>query len=129
MADKQYRLTVGNTIPIQCPAAVSNPPALIQYFRNEKKLSQNNQVFLPNSNSLLLHNVSEDDSGVYSCSATNYITGQTITTSYKVHLEVLPSNNHSIKPHAPKFISTPQTNYIAQSGKLCRFIYNEKNKN
>lgn len=115
--EKRYQVTVGNIVSIFCPPPVSNPSALIQYYHNDKKLSPQHVRILPTSNSLLLQNVSVHDSGVYTCSATNYITGQTFVAPFRVILDVVPSR--SVPSSAPKFLSAPQTNYVVQSGKLC----------
>lgn len=113
--EKRYIVTTGNMVSIFCPPPVSNPAALIQYYHDDRKLSTPNVRILPTSNSLLLTHVTTQDSGVYTCSATNYITGQTMHSPFRVNLTVVP--NHSTMPQAPKFLSQPQSNYVVQSGK------------
>ncbi|XP_065214508.1 interference hedgehog-like isoform X2 [Planococcus citri] len=112
--EKHYKVTAGNMVSIFCPPPVSNPSAVIQYYRNDKKISSQHSRILPTSSSLLLQNVSEQDSGVYTCSATNYITSQTFNAPFRVILEVVPSR--SVPQYPPKFLSSPQTNYVVQSG-------------
>lgn len=114
--EKRYQVTVGNMVLISCPPPVSNPAAVIDYYHDDKKLSPPNVRILSTSNSLLLTNVTVQDSGVYTCSATNYITGQTLLSPFRVILTVL--HNHSVLPSSPSFLSVPQNNYVAQSGKF-----------
>lgn len=113
--EKKFQVTVGNMVAIYCPPPVSTPAALIEYFLDERKLSPPGVRILPTSNSLLLANVSVADSGVYTCSATNYITGQTWLSPYRVVLNVVPS--HLMASAPPKFLTLPQTNYVVQNGK------------
>lgn len=114
-SEKRFQVTVGNMVSIFCPPPVSNPAAVIDYYHNDKKLSPPNVRILSTSNSLLLTNVAVQDSGVYTCSATNYITGQTQHSPFRVHLSVV--SGQTVMPSPPRFLATPQNNYVVQSGK------------
>jgi hypothetical protein len=111
--EKRYLVTEGNMVSIFCPPPVSNPAALIQYYHDDRKLPT--PRILPTSNSLLLTHVTSQDSGMYTCSATNYITGTTVPSSFRVNLTVVP--NHTVDPSPPKFLTQPQANYVVPSGK------------
>ncbi len=123
--EKRYQVTVGNMVSIFCPPPVSNPAALIEYYHDNHKLSSPSARILTMPNSLLLLNVTEQDSGVYTCSATNYITGQTIQSPFRVVLSVVP--NQSQLPSCPRFLAVPQNNYVVQSGKSLHDFPPKKN--
>uniref|UniRef100_T1IAC2 Interference hedgehog n=1 Tax=Rhodnius prolixus TaxID=13249 RepID=T1IAC2_RHOPR len=108
---KQYFVTEGNNVAINCPPPVSKPPAIIQYLHNNHIMSESTTI-LPTTGSLLLSNVSQRDAGVYTCSATNYITGQIIDSSLKVTVTVEPPG----EPASPRFLYIPQAKYIVQTG-------------
>ncbi|XP_014257268.1 interference hedgehog-like isoform X2 [Cimex lectularius] len=107
---RQYTVTAGNSVVINCPPPVSKPAAIIQYQHN-KNLVPDNSIILPTTGSLLLSNVSEKDSGVYSCFATNYITGLIIDSPLKITLTV----EQPKEPSPPRFLYTPQSKYVIQS--------------
>lgn len=67
---------------------------------------------LMTTNTLVLENVTSSQSGHYSCSATNYITAQTVQSQLVTTLSVLDSRLQS----APKFLYTPQSLYVVQNG-------------
>lgn len=113
--EKRFQVTAGNMVAIYCPPPASTPAALIEYFHDDHRLSPPSVRILPTSNSLLLTNVSIHDSGVYTCSATNYITSQIAPSPYRVVLNVVSS--HLMTPSPPKFLTVPQTNYVVQNGK------------
>ncbi|XP_069684363.1 interference hedgehog-like [Periplaneta americana] len=108
-----YEVRTGNTVAIHCGAPYSNPPASIQYYRNKEKLKVSaNMEFLASMGTLILQNVTTRDSGSYHCAATNYITGQTVTSQFNITLKVVSQCAHQ----ASAFLSTPQTNYSIQAG-------------
>ncbi|KAK9512348.1 hypothetical protein O3M35_000794 [Rhynocoris fuscipes] len=109
--NRHYVVTGGNNVVINCPPPISKPPAIIQYLHNKNIMSESTTI-LPTTGSLLLSNVSQRDSGIYTCSATNYITGQIIDSPLKVTLTVEPPG----EPASPRFLYTPQAKYIVQTG-------------
>jgi hypothetical protein len=81
-----------------------------------------NMEFLASMGTLILQNVTSQDAGTYHCAATNYITGQTVTSQFNITLRVVPQG---IK-EAPHFLNTPRTNYTIQAGNslfLCVISY------
>uniref|UniRef100_A0A1B6CKP4 Interference hedgehog n=1 Tax=Clastoptera arizonana TaxID=38151 RepID=A0A1B6CKP4_9HEMI len=108
---QHYTVTPGNTVAIECPAPVSFPPAVIQYFKNEVMLPASVYT-LVTTGTLILSNVTSKDNGVYSCSASNDITLQTVFSNLKTTLNVAPSS----EKYSPRFLSPPQSVYVAQKG-------------
>lgn len=95
---------------------------LIPYFHRKfvSHIVLESTTILPTTGSLLLSNVSQRDAGVYTCSATNYITGQIIDSSLKVTVTVEPPG----EPASPRFLYIPQAKYIVQTGKFyCCYCY------
>ncbi|KAG8249046.1 hypothetical protein J6590_029396 [Homalodisca vitripennis] len=110
-APRYFTVSAGNNVVIECPAPVSYPPAVIQYYFNNVVLPDSSTMLMT-TNSLVLHNVTSSNSGRYSCSATNYITGQTVQSQLVTSLSVVGSQQQS----APKFLYTPQSLYVVQNG-------------
>ena len=69
---------------------------------------------ISSTGSLVLPNISEKDEGTYSCSASNYITGHTITSHQKIFLRV----SQSTDPQQPRFPYRPEENYTVPAGKF-----------
>lgn len=74
----------------------------------------NQSLVLPQTNTLLLQNVSNFDSATYSCSANNYITGHTIVLDQGTFLTVTRDDT----PAEPRFLSPPPSNYTVTAGKF-----------
>ncbi|XP_054264853.1 interference hedgehog-like [Macrosteles quadrilineatus] len=107
---RYFTVTEGNSVVIDCPAPVSYPPAVIQYYFNNVLLSESSS--LVTTNSLVLHNVTNAQSGRYSCSAFNYITSQTVHSPMVTTLSVIGT----LQPSPPRFLYTPQATYVVQNG-------------
>ncbi|XP_021913765.1 interference hedgehog-like isoform X2 [Zootermopsis nevadensis] len=112
-SSQQYEVVAGNTVALHCGTPYSNPPALVQYYRNNEKLQVSaNMEFLASMGTLILQNVTSQDTGSYHCAATNYITGQTVSSQFNIMLRVVPQGVQE----APHFLNTPCTNYTIQAG-------------
>lgn len=99
---------VGSTISLNCGKPVqSDPPALIQYYKNGEPLSR---TPVSTAGSILLKNVKVEQSGVYTCSATNNIVAQEVKSPMSVFLDI----RSSVSPQAPQFITKPPLSYVAQ---------------
>uniref|UniRef100_A0A146KQA7 Interference hedgehog n=2 Tax=Lygus hesperus TaxID=30085 RepID=A0A146KQA7_LYGHE len=109
---RQYVVTEGNNVVINCPPPVSKPAAIITYRRNSVQLAAESITILPTTGSLLLQNVTEKDNGEYTCSATNYITGLIIDSPLKVIVTVVKPS----EPSPPRFLYTSQSKYSVQAG-------------
>ncbi|XP_075233056.1 interference hedgehog-like isoform X2 [Lycorma delicatula] len=108
---RHYSVSVGNIVTIDCPVPVSNPAPVIQYFHDDVRLPTTSEI-VSTTGSLVLVNVTSKHSGIYTCSATNYITGQTVLSPVKTTVMVTNSNT----PSPPRFLSTPQSLYVMQAG-------------
>nr|CAD7393998.1 unnamed protein product [Timema cristinae] len=102
---QSYTVTKGNTVALRCDAPYSQPPAGLHYHKDGHKLPES-------MGTLLLQNVTSRDSGSYTCSAINYLTGQVVTQPQPMNLTVL-SEGPDEEPH---FLTTPPGNYTAQYG-------------
>ncbi|PSN34324.1 hypothetical protein C0J52_23725 [Blattella germanica] len=111
--NQHFEVGSGNTVALHCGAPISNPPASLQYYKNEEKLSVLPAVeFLASTGTLILQNVTASDSGSYHCAATNYFTGQTVESPFRILLQVKPQR----LPQPPRFLDIPHTNYTVQAG-------------
>jgi len=85
-----------------------------------------NVELLASVGTLILQNVTSQDAGSYRCVATNYITGQTVTSHFSITLQVVSQGARK----APHFLGTPCTNYTIQAGNsflccvCCNINYN-----
>ena len=76
---KEVEAFVGNDVAIDCKVPKSQPPALLQFYKDDKlvsDLSLANVTVLNHGETLLLTGVSPDHAGRYTCGATNHITSQ-----------------------------------------------------
>ncbi|XP_034231734.1 interference hedgehog-like isoform X2 [Thrips palmi] len=109
--DTVIEVRKGNTILIHCQSPSSNPPAVLQYFKDGRNLPESVQV-ISSTGTLVLPNVSDKDEGTYTCSASNYITGNTITSHQKISLRV----SWNTEPQQPRFPYRPEDNYTIATG-------------
>lgn len=111
-SDDKFVITPGNTVALNCGKPIqSNPPALIQYYKNDQALPRTTPM--SSAGSVLLKNIQSDHTGHYTCSATNNIVSQVIKSPMSIYLEV--RSNHV--PVSPRFITKPPTSYVAQKSK------------
>lgn len=111
-SDKTFIITAGNTVALNCGKPnQSNPPALIQYYKNSEPLLRTTPV--SSNGSVLLTNIHSEHSGHYTCSATNNILSQVVKSPMSIYLDVR-SNHEAL---SPRFINVPPTLYIAQKSK------------
>ncbi|XP_054727070.1 interference hedgehog isoform X1 [Anastrepha obliqua] len=76
-----------NCVILRCGTVSSNPPAVWSFFRNGEKVPQTE--VLPSANgALILLSVSSKDSGNYTCSAMNAITGVEVRLPPHIDLRV-----------------------------------------
>lgn len=81
----------GNTIIWWCDVPFSNPPAFVDYYRNDSFIPKDNLQKV--TQSLILHNVTRRESGQYRCQFGNNLLLRQQTRAY-LHLQVVS--------HAPK---------------------------
>jgi len=107
--DDTFKITAGNTVALNCGKPIqSDPPALIQYYKNGQPLLRTTPV--SSAGSVLLKNIQSEHTGHYTCSATNNILSQVINSSMSLYLDVRSSH----AALSPRFISKPSSLYIAQ---------------
>lgn len=109
--DTVIQVKKGNTVLVHCQAPNSNPPAVLQYFKDGKNLPESVQV-IPSTGTLVLPNISEKDEGIYTCSASNYITGKAITSHQRITIQM----SWSVEPQPPRFPYRPEDNYTIAAG-------------
>lgn len=110
LPDAYYEVASGNDVIISCLSPESTPEAYIQYYKNSTLL--NNVNSLQTTNSLLLKNTNADSSGVYTCMATNPITGQEFKSPFKFDVKV----RDSMPLRSPYFLKDPQKKYAIEIG-------------
>lgn len=111
-SDDKFKITAGNTVALNCGKPIqSDPPALIQYYKNGQPLLRTTPV--SSAGSVLLKNIQSEHTGHYTCSATNNILSQVIHLSMSLYLDVRSSH----AALSPRFISKPPSLYVAQKSK------------
>ncbi|XP_050539272.1 interference hedgehog-like [Daktulosphaira vitifoliae] len=106
--NEKITISTGNTISLNCGKPIqSDPPALIQYYKNGEPLSR---TPVSTAGSILLKNVKAEQSGVYTCSATNNIVAREVKSPMSLNLDF----RSSFTAQAPQFITKPPSLYIAQ---------------
>jgi hypothetical protein len=115
--ENTFQITTGNTVTLNCGKPIqSDPPALIQYYKNGQPLPRTTPV--SSAGSVLLKNIQPEHSGHYTCSATNNIVSRVVDSPMSINLNV--HSNHVAL--SPRFLNKPQTLYIAQKSKYI-YIY------
>ncbi|XP_050421794.1 interference hedgehog-like [Adelges cooleyi] len=106
---EKLTISPGNTVALNCGKPLqSDPPALIEYYRDGKPLIRT--IPVSSAGSVLLQNVQFEHRGNYTCTATNTIVTQMVKSPMLLSLDV----RSSYTKLPPKFITKPPTQYIAQ---------------
>ncbi|XP_071441355.1 interference hedgehog-like isoform X2 [Hetaerina americana] len=113
--DENYTVTVGNTVALQCDPPYSNPPAIIEFYHNRTHSKVFREIALsPGESSLVLSQVTEQDSGAYSCKASNFVTA--VYSRHRINLNVRRAGSSHSELQPPRFLSPPPLNYTAVIG-------------
>ncbi|XP_046382906.1 interference hedgehog-like isoform X2 [Ischnura elegans] len=113
--DENYTVTVGNTVALQCDPPYSMPPAIVEFYHNRTHSKVSKQIVLaPGESSLVLSQVTEQDSGVYSCKATNFVNA--VYSRHRIYLNVVRAGQSASELRPPRFLSPPPLNYTAVIG-------------
>ncbi|KAJ8719759.1 hypothetical protein PYW08_011934 [Mythimna loreyi] len=75
-----------NTVILHCKEPSSEPPAVLTWWKEGSK-GKRKQLETPHG-VLVIHNATADDSGTYSCRATNELSGDALEVAQKTHLKV-----------------------------------------
>lgn len=103
-------VTEGNTVIWRCDPPMSNPTAYIEYMKNDRYYESN---YSWSTDSLILDNVTINDSGVYKCKAGNLILSNLARYSdFSLHLRVVKR----LQSQPPTFILPPKLNYTVRKG-------------
>lgn len=88
VADKRVILApIYNTIVLHCLEPQSEPPAVLTWWKEGGSKGKRKQLETPHG-VLVIQNASTDDSGTYSCRATNELSGDSLDIPQNVHLMV-----------------------------------------
>lgn len=116
--NNRFTIPAGNTVALNCGKPIqSDPPALIQYYKNDQALPRTTPV--SSDGSVLLKNIQSEHAGHYTCSATNTIVSQVVKSPMSIYLDVHSSHGSL----SPRFISKPPSLYIAQKGEFANNYY------
>uniref|UniRef100_A0A6P7FCX6 Interference hedgehog n=1 Tax=Diabrotica virgifera virgifera TaxID=50390 RepID=A0A6P7FCX6_DIAVI len=99
---------IGNTVLWRCLVPESNPEASIEYFKRGELVSS--PYLKPQSKSLVIPNAKTEDTGIYSCRASN--TMKNVNSSVYLNLKVIKYAS----PRQPYFISEPKRSYTVVKG-------------
>ncbi|XP_043190653.1 interference hedgehog-like [Amphibalanus amphitrite] len=107
----------GGIVSIPCPPPTSDPPAIVQFFRDGQPVTNRGDsiTVLPGGR-LHLSDVSVAQAGTYSCAATNHLTGETVTAPFVTRLEVRQPPRTS----APRLVVPPEPIYSVKAGTTLR---------
>ncbi|XP_055909843.1 interference hedgehog [Eupeodes corollae] len=105
----QWSVATKNCVVVRCGTVTSNPPAVWTFYRNGIKIPTTE--FLPSSGGLVLNSVSAKDSGNYTCSAMNAITGIDVKLPQRVDISI--DYTERTRPH---FLIQPPSSFTAKPG-------------
>jgi len=111
-ARKDVQGSVGNNILLPCSPPHSDPPPIIQWFKETKLLNISLEGSLINHQHLLLINVSTQDSGAYACQASNHLTGESVLSASVLNLTV----TDSLEQEKPRLLYEPESSYSPVAG-------------
>lgn len=98
----------GNDVLLACTPPDSDPPAIVQWFKDGKLVNTSDpSQLLINLNHLLLLNVTSSQVGSYSCQASNHLTGASVLTPQPYNLTILPDDEQQ----KPRLLFEPDTKY------------------
>ncbi|XP_026313714.1 interference hedgehog-like [Hyposmocoma kahamanoa] len=86
---------VGNTVALHCKEPVSDPPAVLSWWKETAK-SHRRPIDTPHG-VLVLYNVTMEDHGNYGCSAINELSGQIVDLPEITFLRILPEGTRGTK--------------------------------
>lgn len=102
----------GNVAVIPCSLPESKPRAVVEFLCNGSKLSPSGRLVTLPSGNLQIAKVSQNDQGLYQCSAVNLVTGNSVTSPAAFRLRVIVPKLES----APVFTSTPNDSITVNQG-------------
>ncbi|XP_055374768.1 interference hedgehog isoform X2 [Condylostylus longicornis] len=105
----KWKVAPKNSLLIKCGSIVSNPAPVWSFYKNNIPVIPIDSNWPPGS--LVLNNVTSKDTGIYSCSAMNSITGQEIKLKHTIDLTV-----DYTQRMPPYFLTQPATKVLAHPG-------------
>ncbi|KAJ8720352.1 hypothetical protein PYW07_012395 [Mythimna separata] len=84
-----------NTVIIHCKEPTSEPPAVLTWWKEGSK-GKRKQLETPHG-VLVIHNATAEDSGTYSCRATNELSGDALEVAQKTHLKVQREDRREVR--------------------------------
>ncbi|XP_015605655.1 interference hedgehog isoform X2 [Cephus cinctus] len=106
----EIAVAAGNTVPITCPVPYSSPEAVVQFYKNDTPIEN---VNMTGSKTMVIEHAKLTDSGSYTCTASNYITSETVSNSHPIVLNVRTNQG----PQELYFVKQPQAEYKVLRGK------------
>lgn len=112
----QVTVTSGNTVVWRCEPPQSNPPAIIDYYKDNSYISP--KLVVPKTMSLIIPTVGISDTGSYKCAANNIIQQSKQNAEFRLELRV----TNKAAPQAPMFVIPPLRSYVVTAGELYYII-------
>ena len=103
---------VGNNVILPCDPPKSDPPAIIQWFKDGSLMNMTESHSLVNLKHLLIDNIASNFSGIYTCQASNHLTREHVLSEHPLNLTVLPEE----ELHKPRLLFEPETEYYPVLG-------------
>ncbi|XP_023345081.1 interference hedgehog [Eurytemora carolleeae] len=102
----------GNNILLTCTPPASDPPPIIQWFKETKLLNLTDKYELISNKNLFIRNISQSDAGTYACQASNHLTGESVLSPSVHNLTVQSAD----ELHKPRLLYEPESSYHPQLG-------------
>lgn len=109
---KNLEANLGNNLLLPCNRPNSDPPALIQWYKDGETVNSTAVGMMINYEHLMLLNISYESAGKYYCQASNHLTGEIVNSTMLTNITVLSPE----ELHKPRLLYEPQSSYNPISG-------------
>lgn len=109
---KNLESNLGNNLLLPCERPESDPPAIIQWYKDGETLNTTAVGMMINHQHLMLLNISYESAGKYYCQASNHLTGEVVNSTVLTNITVMAEE----ELHKPRLVYEPESTYTPLSG-------------